>query len=104
MVTLVALVITGKAGSPVKVSSRVVVETNAPSVTVRVTEKLPATVSVPVISPVIGSRVKPAGNPVAVIDAVGEAPVVKTWYSKKLPTRPVALVLLMMLIPEGGGG
>lgn len=98
------LTITGTAGSDVKVNWRVEVVVKLPSVTVKVTAKLPSTVGIPVMRPVTGSASRPAGRPLAVKRAARLPPVVAT---RKLNTRPVlppAAVLLMNAGPGEGGG
>lgn len=56
------LLITGSAGSPVKVSCSVDSEKLplAPSVTVKVTDELPAKLGIPEMSPVSGSALNPS--------------------------------------------
>jgi hypothetical protein len=95
---------TGSPRSELKVSSRVAVAVRLPSVTVSVTEKLPSTVSVPEISPVTGSTLRPAGNPLALKRARELAPLVITWKPNGRPVLPVALVLLMTTGPDEGAG
>jgi hypothetical protein len=97
-------VITGIAGSEVKVNCSVEVVLTAPSVTVRVTPKLPSTVGVPEITPVSGSALNPGGRPVAVKRAVAFPPVVNTSKLKGTPVLAVILVPLMTTGPELGGG
>lgn len=76
----------------------------APSVTVKVTAELPATVGVPEISPVTASILNPAGRPLALTLAPGVPWVVITWKLKRCPTLKVALVPLIRTGPEAGAG
>jgi hypothetical protein len=92
------------AGSEVKVSCSVEVVIRAPSVTVKVTPKLPSAVGVPEITPVAGSVLNPGGRPVALKRAVAFPPVVNTSKLNGCPVLAVILVPLMITGPEGGGG
>ena len=76
----------------------------APSVTVKVTAKLPSKAGVPEITPVTASMLNPAGRPMALILAAGVPPVVVTWKRKNCPGLPVAALLLVMVGPEEGTG
>src|SRR5712691_10108354 len=96
--------ITGSAGSELKVNSSVRVVVRLPSATVSSTAELPSSVAVPEISPVTGSTVNPAGRPVALSRAEGDAPLVITWKLKGWFVRPVALVLDMITGPDDGAG
>jgi hypothetical protein len=96
------LIITGKAGSTVKVISRMELLVKAPSVTVKVTAELPAAVDVPEISPVTALILNPGGRPLALTRAAGVPPVVYTWNLNGCPTLPVTAVLLPITGPEGG--
>ena len=100
---LLRLVITGAAGSEVKVSCSVEVVDIPVSVTVSITEKLPSRVATPEMSPVTGSAVSPGGSPEVLSLAAAVAPLVRTWKINGLPVRPVELVPLTILIPEIGG-
>jgi hypothetical protein len=97
-------VITGKAGSEVKVSCSVEVVVTDPSVTVRVTRELPTVVGVPEITPVAGSALNPAGRPVALKRSVELPPMVVTWKLKGCLVLAVILVPLVITSPEGGTG
>jgi hypothetical protein len=95
-------VITGIAGSEVKVSWSVEVNVAALSVTVRVTPKLPSVVGVPDIRPVTESALNPGGKPVALKRAVESPPVVNTSNLKGRPVLAVILVPLATTGPELG--
>src|ERR1051326_6875792 len=101
---LFVLVMTGRAGSEVKVNSSVPVLVIPASVTIRVTRKLPSIVTVPEISPVAGSAVNPGGRPIALNVVVGLPPLVITWNLNGLPVLPVALVGLITTGPVVGNG
>ena len=96
--------ITGIAGSEVRVSCSVEVVVTAPSVTVRVTPKLPSAVGVPEMMPVTGSALNPGGRPVALKRVVALPPVVNTSKLKGCPVLAVILVPLMITGPELGAG
>lgn len=96
--------ITGIAGSEVKVSCSVEVVVTAPSVTVRVTPKLPSRVGVPDMTPVAGSALNPGGRPVAVKRAVAFPPMVNTLKLNGSPVLAVRLVPLAITSPEDGKG
>ena len=98
------MVITGMAGSEVKVSCNVEVVVRAPSLTVSVTPKLPSPVGVPDIRPVTGSALNPGGRPVALKRAVALPPVVNTSKLKGCPVLAVTLVPLAIISPELGEG
>jgi hypothetical protein len=98
------LVITGIAGSEVKVSCSVEVVVRAPSLTVSVTRKLPSMVGVPEMMPVAGSALNPGDRPVAVKRAVALPPVVNTSKLKGCPVLAVILVPLAITGPEAGKG
>ena len=57
--------ITGRAGSAVKVNCKVAIAVKLPSVIVRVTIELPSAVALPEMIPVIGSTDRPGGSPLA---------------------------------------
>ena len=96
--------ITGIAGSEVNVSSSVEVVVRAPSLTVRVTPKLPSTMGVPDMTPVAGSALNPGGRPVALKRAVASPPMVNTSNLKGCPVLAVTLVPLAITGPEEGKG
>jgi len=87
------------AGSEVKTSWSVEVFVADPSVTVRVTPKLPLTVGVPDMRPVTGSALNPAGRPVALKRAFVLAPLVNTSKLKNCPFRAVIVVPLAIVNP-----
>ena len=93
--------ITGIAGSEVKVSCSVEVVVTAPSVTVKITPKLPSAVGIPEMMPVTGSTLNPGGRPVALKRALELPPTVNT---SKLKGCPVLAVILVPLVtcPELG--
>ena len=96
--------ITGIAGSEVKVSCSVKVLVTPSSVTVRVTPKLPSAVGVPEMTPVTGSALNPGGRPVALKRAVALPPMVNTSKLKACPVLAVILVPLVITGPELGAG
>jgi len=97
-------VITGIAGSEVKVSCSVEIVVTAPSLTVSVTPKLPSRVGVPDMTPVTGSALNPGGRPVALKRAFALPPVVNTSKLKGIPVLAVILVPLRITGPELGAG
>jgi hypothetical protein len=98
------LTMTGRAGSAVKVNCRMEVAVRLPSVTVRVTAELPSAIGIPEIRPVIASILNPGGRTSALTLVDGLPPVVATWKLNARPTRPVALVLLVITGPDEGAG
>jgi hypothetical protein len=98
------LVITGIAGSEVNVSSSVERVVTVPSLTVRVTPKLPSTMGVPDMTPVAGSALNPGGRPVALKRAVGLPPVVNTSKLKGCSVLAVTVLPLAITGPEDGKG
>jgi hypothetical protein len=74
------------------------------SITERVTENSPSVVTVPEISPVAESMLRPGGRPVALTRAKELPPLVITWKLKGLPVRPVTLVTFMITGPAAGSG
>jgi hypothetical protein len=104
--TELALVITGNAGSAVKVSWSVDVAERPPSVTVKVAAGVPGEVgdvTVPEINPVTGLALNPKGRPLALNRAARVAPDAITWKVKGRFTLPVALALLVMIRVGGVG-
>src|SRR4051794_23349393 len=95
--------ITGIAGSDVKVSCNVVVVVAPPSVIDKPTEKLPSALGVPLITPSAELKVRPGGKPVTFTVAAGLAPVDTSWKLNGLFVLAVALVLLMKTGSAGGG-
>jgi hypothetical protein len=96
--------ITGRAGSALKVNCRMELVVKGPSVTVRVTAELPSAAGIPEIRPLTVSMLNPEGRPLALTLAAGVPPVVYTWKRNGCPTLPVTLVLLAITGPEAGAG